>query len=131
MIAESRHVGVTIARPADEVYRYAGDPTNIPEWAPGLGTAVDRVNGEWIVRTAGGPVTVEFAAGNEFGVLDHEVRLPTGETFHNPLRAVPNGEGCDLVFTVRRRAGMTDEDFERDVAAVTADLARLKRVLEA
>jgi hypothetical protein len=36
-----------------------------------------------------------------------------------------------VVFTVRRRAGMTDDEFKADGDAVAADLARLKRILEA
>jgi hypothetical protein len=36
-----------------------------------------------------------------------------------------------VVFTLRRLPGMSDEDFERDAKSVAADLARLKRVLEA
>jgi hypothetical protein len=35
-----------------------------------------------------------------------------------------------VVFTLRQRSGMSDEDFSADTDAVTADLKRLKRVLE-
>jgi hypothetical protein len=35
-----------------------------------------------------------------------------------------------VVLTVRRRPGMTDDEFKADGAAVAADLARLKRILE-
>src|SRR5690348_17682341 len=31
-------------------------------------------------------LTVEFAPPNEFGVLDHVVRVPSGEAVYNPLR---------------------------------------------
>ena len=34
-----------------------------------------------------------------FGVLDHEVTLPSGVTVLNPLRVVPDGDGCEVVFT--------------------------------
>jgi hypothetical protein len=34
------------------------------------------------------------------------------------------------VFTVRRRPGMSDEEFAEDAEAVAADLARLKRIVE-
>lgn len=130
MIAQSRHVGVTIDRPAAEVYEFASDPANLPEWATGLGGTVERVGDEWIVELAGARVAVRFVERNEFGVLDHDVRLPTGEWFRNPVRVTPNGDGCDVVFTVRRQAGLSDADFERDVATVTEDLARLRRLLE-
>ena len=46
------------------------------------------------------------------------------------MRAIPAGDGCELVFTLRRQPGMTDAGFEKDAAAVTADLARVKRLLE-
>ena len=36
----------------------------------------------------------------------------------------------EVVFTVRRAAGTSDAEFERDLALVTADLALLKKVLE-
>ncbi len=78
-------------------------------------------------------MTVEFAPPNTFGVLDHVVRLPSGEAVYNPLRVIPGGVGearCEVVFTVRRRAGMTDEEFDADAAAVAADLETLRTLLE-
>ena len=77
-----------------------------------------------------GRVVVAFAPRNEFGVLDHDVTLPSGETVYNPMRVTVDGAGCEVVFTVRRRPGVSDEDLERDAAAVSADLSTLKRVLE-
>ena len=77
-----------------------------------------------------GRVGFAFATRNEFGVLDHEVTLPTGEVFYNPMRVVLDGEACEVVFTLRQQQGMTDEEFEHDAAAVASDLATLKRVLE-
>jgi hypothetical protein len=59
--------------------------------------------------------------------------MPSGEAVYNPLRVIPAGEGrpgCEVVFTVRRRVGMTDEEFESDVATVAADLDRLRRLAE-
>jgi hypothetical protein len=77
-----------------------------------------------------GRVVVVFAARNEFGVLDHEVTLPSGETVYNPMRVTVDGTGCEVVFTVRRQPGMSDEEFERDTNAVSADLSTLKRLIE-
>jgi len=131
MTAESRHVGERIDRPADAVYEYVVDPANIPEWAPGLGSGVENVDGRWFVDTSIGRVGVAFADRNAFGVLDHDVILPSGEVISNPMRVFADGQGCEVVFTVRRRPGMTDEDFAEDAGAVSADLARLKRILEA
>jgi hypothetical protein len=61
------------------------------------------------------------------------VRVPGGAEFYNPMRVLPAGdvqERCEVVFTVRRRAGMSDAEFAADAAAVEADLLALRAVLE-
>jgi len=130
MPSESRHITAWIARRAADVYDYASNPANIPEWAPGLGSAVENVDGHWFVETGMGRVGVVFAERNELGVLDHDVTLPSGEVVHNPMRVVPDGDGSEVEFVLRRRPNMTDEEFARDEGLVQADLTRLKHILE-
>jgi hypothetical protein len=36
-----------------------------------------------------GKVQLRFAAGAEHGIFDHDVTLPNGTTFHNPMRSPP------------------------------------------
>lgn len=130
MSTESRHLSVRIDRPVAEVYAFASDPANLPRWAPGLGGSVVREGGHWYVETPAGRARLTFAPRNEYGVLDHEVVTPSGETVYVALRGIADGDGCEVVFTLRRSRGMTDAEFERDAGLVSADLARLKRVLE-
>lgn len=128
--SESRHISRSIDRSASDVYDYASNPANLPEWAEGLGSSIQQVGGQWVTNSPMGRVVIAFVARNEYGVLDHDVTLPSGETINNPMRVIADGAGCEVVFTLRRRAGMGDEDSERDADAVAADLAALKRVLE-
>lgn len=117
-VQESRHVSVWIAVAPPVAYGYVADRRNLPSWVAGLDTA---------------QVDLEFTAPNELGVLDHVVRIPGQGAFYNPMRVLPAGEGqtcCEVVFTVRRRPGMSDEEFNADVAAVTADLQALRQILE-
>jgi Polyketide cyclase / dehydrase and lipid transport len=130
MASESKHLSERIDRPADEVYEYASNPANVPQWAPGLASSVENVDGKWSIETAAGRAGLAFAPRNEYGVLDHEVTMPSGETVYNPMRVIPDGTGCEVVFTLRRLPDMSDEDFARDAGLVAADLARLKQVLE-
>jgi hypothetical protein len=130
MPSESRHVSEWIDRPAAGVYEYASNPANLPNWAPGLGRSVENVGGQWFVETDSGRVGVAFAERNKYGVLDHEVTLPSGDVIYNPMRVVRHGDGCEVVFSVRRLPDMSDEDFARDAGLVQADLTRLKHVLE-
>jgi hypothetical protein len=130
----SRHVSVWIDAAPEVAYAIAADPAQLPRWASGLAEgALRRTADGWVADSPMGEVIIEFAPINEYGVLDHVVRMPSGEAVYNPLRVIPAGEGetrCEVVFTVRRRPGMTDEEFDSDVATVAADLDRLRQLAE-
>jgi hypothetical protein len=130
MTLESMHLSERIARPVQDVYAYTSDPANVPQWAPGLGTSVEQVDGQWFVETPGGRVRLAFAARNDFGVLDQYVTLSSGEVIYVPMRVIADEGGCEVLFTLRRREGMTSAEFTADADAVIADLARLKGILE-
>ena len=132
MMHESVHVGVFIDRTAEEVYAYITDPSNLSRWAAGLARSpLRQEDDQWVADSPLGRVVVCFVGPNELGVADHDVTLASGETVTNPMRVVANGDGCDVVFSVRRRPEMTDADFAADVDAVTRDLAALRDVMEA
>ncbi|BBB00292.1 hypothetical protein RVR_7292 [Actinacidiphila reveromycinica] len=127
----SRHLSVHVDRTVEEVYAYASDPANLPAWARGLGGSITRIDGRWVAESSPmGRVEVAFVPRNDLGVLDHDVTLPSGETFHNPVRVIPDGSGSEVVFTLRRQPGTSDADFERDADTVAADLDRLREILE-
>src|ERR1043165_3868675 len=112
MVFDSAHVSTSIERADDDVYAFASNPTNLSAWANGLAQReVEFVDGVWAIDSPMGRVTVAFAPPNQFGVLDHDVTLPSGEVVTNPMRVIPNGDGCDVVFTVRRRAGVDEAEF--------------------
>lgn len=128
---ESRHISIHIASPAETVYAFASDPANLPAWAQGLGDSIEQIDGRWVAESSPmGRVVVAFTPPNELGVLDHDVTLPSGETVHNPVRVIADGAGSEVVFTLRRRPGMSDADLRRDADMVAADLARLKKLTE-
>jgi len=62
--------------------------------------------------------------------MDHDVKLESGVTIHNPMRVVPNGDGSEFIFTLIRQPGMSDAQFAKDKAAVETDLKTLKDLLE-
>lgn len=125
------HVSIYIARPPDQVYEYASDPQNLPRWAKGLArSAMTREGSGWIVDAPFGRVKVRFAERNEFGVMDHDIELESGEVVHNPMRVMRHGSGSEFVFTLFRQPGMSDERLAEDRRTVERDLRTLKRLLE-
>ena len=75
-------------------------------------------------------MAVRFVEPNLFGVLDHEVTLASGVTVMNSMRVLPNGSGSELVMVIFQSLSVSDDEFARDVQAVTDDLARLKTAAE-
>ena len=125
------HLSQHVRCPAAVAYAFARDPANLPVWAAGLGGSFALVDGQWRMPTPQGDVVLEFVPLNEHGVLDHTVVLPDGTRTLNPMRVLPDGDDeCEVVFTLRRQPGMTDDDLARDAATVSRDLLTLKQVLE-
>lgn len=127
---QSRHVSCVIAASPDAVYAFASDPGNLPRWAAGLAQAdVVRDGERLLVDSPMGRVEVRFVPGNEFRVLDHDVTLPSGTVVTNPVRVLAHPDGAEVVFTVRQ-IELADDEFERDVRMVEADLRRLQELLQ-
>jgi hypothetical protein len=124
-------VHITIQHDWQAVYDFASRPENMPLWASGLASGLEADGPDWIATGALGTVRVNFAPRNVFGVIDHTVTIDSGLRVHNALRVVPNGDGCEVTFTLLQLAAMTDEQFEADAAHVARDLATLKALMEA
>lgn len=127
----SLQLAIVIERPWQEVHALAGDPRNLPRWAAGLaGSEVRRKGPLWATDSPMGQVLIDFTGLNAYGVMDHTVTLPTGESVLNPLRVMPlDAESCEVVFSLRRR-DMDEAELATDAAAVRADLAALKHLCE-
>jgi hypothetical protein len=62
--------------------------------------------------------------------MDHWVRLDAKRTVYVPLRVIENGDGAEVMLTLFRQPGMTDEKFAEDADWVRRDLERLKALAE-
>lgn len=127
---ESRHVSRVIAASPQDVYEVAVEPTNLPRWASGLAEAEVEVKGDHlVVQSPMGEVRVRFVPRNSFGILDHDVTLPSGATVTNPLRVLAHPDGAEVVFTVRQ-LDLSDEEFEQDARTIAKDLDALAALVE-
>lgn len=129
-VTESHQLAIVINRRAADVYAYASDPSHLPEWADGFVGSIEFVDGQWITESPIGRILVVMVGQNEYGVLDHFVTMPDGHMVYNPMRVTSIGETSEVVFSLRREVGMSDDVFAADAAAVRKDLAALKTILE-
>ncbi|MFL5814362.1 MAG: SRPBCC family protein [Bdellovibrionia bacterium] len=131
MIYPAKQISVSIQRSVTDVYEFASDPENLPKWAAGLSrSTITRSGDEWIADSPMGQVRVKFAPSNPFGVMDHDVTLPSGDVNHNPFRVVKNGEGSEVIFTLYRLPSMSDSSFDQDAKLIETDLLKLQSILQ-
>jgi hypothetical protein len=130
MSAKTETVSVSIRRRPADVYAYLAAIENFPQWSA-FARSVRPDGEDWLFETPDGNVRIRFAPRNEFGVLDHHVTVNPDLTVYVPMRVVANGtEWSEVLFTIFRLPGMSDQEFDDDVGRVLADLRSLKRVLE-
>jgi hypothetical protein len=122
-------VSIAVAVDPGKAYAYTADPMNLPAWAPAFVKSIERRDDVWLAQTVLGEARFRFAPTNTFGVLDHDVELPSG-AFHNAMRVIPNGHGCEILFTLLQLPGMTDEQFKADLGTLRNDLKTLGTLLE-
>jgi hypothetical protein len=127
---QAHNISVSIESGPHEVYEFASRPENFPRWATGLATALEPADDHWVANTPDGAIRVRFTPRNDHGVLDHHVTLANGIEVYVPMRVVANGSGSEVIFTLFRTPGMSDEDLARDIEWVTKDLGTLKTLLE-
>ncbi len=110
----SRDIRQRVDGTVAQVMAVAADLDRIPDWASGLSSNAQ----------------VEFSIDIERGILDHDVTRPDGSVVHVRLRVEPRGTGSEIVFTLERLPGTTDEQWRADAEAVAADLQRLAELCE-
>jgi hypothetical protein len=62
-----KHISVSINRSAAQVYEFASNPENLPQWAAGLSGWIKKINEDWIAESPMGGVKIKFAEKNKFG----------------------------------------------------------------
>ncbi len=128
---ESRTLSISIDRNWREVYDAVWRPQDFPKWASGLSTSPLEPDegGWWRTQGPAGPIRIRFTDHNAFGVMDHHVDPGSNAEIYVPLRIVANGEGAEVLFTLFRQPGMSDEIFATDADWIARDLAALKAVV--
>jgi len=95
----SRTISVSIKRDPKVVYEFVLNLENFPRWARSTFQSIKQLNGNWVAETTQGSVTIDLTERNNFGILDHFVKLSSGAVIFVPMRVIKNGEGSEVIFT--------------------------------
>lgn len=124
-----KNISVSINKPAKDVYQFASNPENFPQWVQFV-KSITRQGDSWIGQTDLGTIKMKFTPHNKFGIIDHQVTLANGNTIYNPMRVISNNKGCEFIFTLFWMTGRSETEFNEDAKAVTNDLHKLKEIME-
>ena len=127
---KSKTMSTSIKSDPKTVYDFVSNLENLPRWAPSTFPSIKEVNGEWVVETPNGRNKVMITEKNNFGILDHHVKLTSGVEVYVPMRVVKNGDGCEVLLTVFQAPEMTDDGYAKDIQTVEKDLNHLKTLIE-
>ncbi len=126
----SRTISVSIKRDPKVVYEFVLNLENFPRWARSTFQSIKQLNGNWVAETTQGSVTIDLTERNNFGILDHYVKLSSGAVIFVPIRVIKNGDGSEAIFTLFQTADMPDDKFAEDAKSVEQDLNILKNLVE-
>lgn len=122
---------ISIARPWREVCGFLAEPRHYARWASWIGPSLRQRGGEWSVRRPrGGWAKVRFSERNAFGVADHWLLEDEDHARLVALRALPHGEGCEVLLTLFREHGSDEAAWARQLAAAQQGLQQLCDVVD-
>lgn len=127
---KSKTMSTSIKSDPKTVYDFVSNLENLPRWASSTFPSIKEVNGEWVVETPNGRNKVMITEKNNFGILDHHVKLTSGVKVYVPMRVVKNGDGSEVLLTVFQAPEMTDDGYAKDIQTVEKDLNHLKTLIE-
>jgi len=131
----TKTLAVTIDAPLFEVADFLAVPANHPTWGTEFfaGSATELPDGEIEgevevqVPMMGGLARMHIKATTELGVIDlylAPLNAPYGAPL--PIRVIPNGTGCDVLFTLARFPGQPDEQWTEGISSMDRELQKLR-----
>lgn len=129
-IARSAIKHADIQAAPERVFAFLADPMNWPQYAVVNLRAVSPGEDGWfhaVTKFGEGKIKVNGAKG--FGILDHTWQDPQA-TWDAYCRAVPNGDGATVMFTLFQPPGMDDRQFDDAMKDMDIEMAKLKEILE-
>jgi hypothetical protein len=125
--AETR--SISIAAAPEAVVALVGDARRLPDWAPAFASSVAPEGGAWRIGTGEGSFTIVVEVSTEGGTVD---LLSTADRRRGAfLRAVPNGGGSELLFTLLFPDGTDPAAVDAQMATVDGELASVRSLCEA
>jgi hypothetical protein len=122
---------ISIHAPREAVLALVSDPTAFPRWASGFARAVRLDGPDWLVETGTGEVRLNVRVSRELGTVDYLAAAALPDVEIGAFgRVVPNGGGCDFIFTRFFPDAMSDGEIAEERAIVAVELQTVRALCE-
>lgn len=129
-IARSAVKHADIQAAPEKVFAFLADPMNWTQYAVvNLRSVSPGQDGWFNAVTKFGEGKIKVHGAREFGILDHTWKDPQA-TWDAYCRAVPNGDGTTVMFTLFQPAVLNDQQFDQAMKEMDVEMAKLKEILE-
>lgn len=132
----SETLTLPLAVAPDRAFAYLSDIENLPNWATEFCRELKRVDGKHVVVSPQGELAIAYRSDAKTRVIDMLAGPPDApvEALDQfgvfPVRVVPLPGGSSVVlFTLFQAPGLSDEQFEGQVASLRRELGNLERQL--
>jgi hypothetical protein len=121
--SETRQISIQASPQA--VLDVVGDARALPRWAPNFATTVELAGGHWLVN---GELHIDLRVERELGTVDilRVGHPPTGAY----SRVVPNGDGCEFLFTLFFPDGTDPAAVDAQMTVVEEELRTVRALAE-
>ena len=124
--AETR--SVTIAVDPRQVLALIGDGDRLPDWAPAFAPSVRRDGEHWRIGPGEHAPKVSLRVAPAAGTVD--IVAADDARRGAFMRALPNADGTELLFTLFFPPGTPDDAIAGQMAEVEAELQRVRALCE-
>lgn len=114
---------IAIPAPPSAVLDLVGDATSLPRWAPNFTQTVEPDGEYWIVD---GGVQIDVRVSPEYGTVD--ILRPGTPGVGAFSRVLPNGDGCQYLFTLFFGDGTPEEAVARQMEVVEEELRTIRQL---
>jgi hypothetical protein len=114
-----------IPAPPERVHAYMADPNHVPDWAPGFASAIRPEGEHWIATTAGGEAEIVVVADRAAGTVD--ILSAADRSRGAFARVIPNGSGCEVLFTLLFAPDTPAEAIEGQMRVVDDELDAIRQ----
>jgi hypothetical protein len=122
---------ISIDAPVSAVIDLITDPVEFPRWAAGFARSVRTDGDDWLVDTGDAEVRLHVRVSHHLGTVDYLLAdaLP-GVEIGAFSRVIPNGRGCEFIFTQFLAENIREPDLEDLQAVVAIELQTVRALSE-